>query len=279
MSSKPQTQKLYEKIRRVLILDSTRASAKLLSEMIRAGGASDIIIECDQDSAESLLVDFQPQIVFCEYRGPDLDGAAFVKYLRRSELRCRKIPVVMMTSLVTKAILDDAKNSGVDEFMAKPFAWNDVLRRLNAVFFKPRSWIEAVGYIGPDRRRFNSSEYMGRARRKTDKDSKFADQQQATRILRAAVAALDTDREQAQRSIFAQLGLLVPAVSNTSNPKPKEAVAVIIQALKRNEAHRVALEPYVEILAQHFMIDADPSEYGKDKIIDESNKEPGLDVA
>ena len=90
---------------------------------------------------------------------------------------------------------------------------------------------------------------------------------------------MDTDREQAQRSIFAQLGLLVPAVSNTSNPKPKEAVAVIIQALKRNEAHRVALEPYVEILAQHFMIDADPSEYGKDKIIDESNKEPGLDVA
>nr|6SFT_A Chain A, Two-component receiver protein CleD [Caulobacter vibrioides NA1000] len=33
---------------------------------------------------------------------------------------------------------------------------------------KPREWVEAVAYVGPDRRRFNSADYKGPRKRKAD---------------------------------------------------------------------------------------------------------------
>ena len=38
--------------------------------------------------------------------------------------------------------------------MRKPFTIGDLERRLEAVTLKPRDWVEAVQYVGPDRRRF-----------------------------------------------------------------------------------------------------------------------------
>ena len=52
--------------------------------------------------------------------------------------------------------------------MRKPFTIKDLERRLEAVTLKPRDWVEAVQYVGPDRRRFNSAEYKGPRKRKAD---------------------------------------------------------------------------------------------------------------
>lgn len=252
---KAPSQKLPDKMRRVMIFDSSRTSGKLLNDMLRVAGSTDIIIESDQESAMTLLSDFQPQILFTEYRSENFDGIALTRFLRRSELRCRKIPVIMVTAMATKLVLDEAKDAGVDEFMSKPYAWNDVLKRLNAVFLKPRSWIEAVNYIGPDRRRFNSSEYTGKSKRKSDHDSKFALQQQAMRILKSAIGSLQTDPEQARRSIFTQMGVLVPAVAVSSDANAKAAITELIQAIKADLIDHEHMTAPVARLASYFRID------------------------
>ncbi|MBW8734585.1 MAG: hypothetical protein JF571_09805, partial [Asticcacaulis sp.] len=36
--------------------------------------------------------------------------------------------------------LGEAKNIGVHEMLAKPFAWLDLIKRLQNVLFKPREW-------------------------------------------------------------------------------------------------------------------------------------------
>src|SRR5215217_8938999 len=60
-------------------------------------------------------------------------------------------------------------DAGVHEFLRKPFTSGDLLKRVENVALKPRTWIEAVGYVGPDRRRFNSGEYSGPTKRKSDR--------------------------------------------------------------------------------------------------------------
>ena len=70
---------------------------------------------------------------------------------------------------------------------------------------KSRDWVEAVRYIGPDRRRFNSGDYAGPRKRKSDATiTDSARVEQALRIMRAALHAIDTDPHQAMRSMLAQ---------------------------------------------------------------------------
>lgn len=110
-----------------------------------------------------------PQIVFVEYAGPDLDGPGFTRALRRSQFPCRQAPVIMVTSTSTPSAILAARDSGVHEVLRKPYALKDLVRRLEAVFLKSRDWIEAQAYVGLDRRRFNSAEFDGRRKRTADK--------------------------------------------------------------------------------------------------------------
>jgi two-component system, response regulator PdtaR len=94
----------------------------------------------------------------------------------------------------------------VHEFLRKPYSMKDLVRRLEAVTLRDRDWVEGVGYIGPDRRRFNSGEYAGPLKRRTDGSETPYQQKinQALKIVRAAVAAAETDPEQAMRAMVTQ---------------------------------------------------------------------------
>jgi len=196
----------------VLIIDSSRNSAKMLAEIVRSLGASEFYVEPDGEAAWDRLSLFDPNLIFCEYSESKTSGTGFVRRLRRSNSRSRKVPVVMMATGVTKTMLDEARDTGADEFMLKPYARRDVERRAAAVLLNARPWIEAVDYIGPDRRRFNSSEYKGARRRKADNKTPVAGLEQAVRILVSSVGKLEEDRSQALRSILTQLEVIVPAM-------------------------------------------------------------------
>jgi len=70
----------------------------------------------------------------------------------------------------------------------------------------PRDWIEAVGYAGPDRRRFNSGDYQGPHKRRSDvaASTPAARIEQAVRIAKAAIGAVEMDAAQAFRSLQVQ---------------------------------------------------------------------------
>ena len=78
------------------------------------------------------------------------------------------------------------------EFLRKPFTIKDLLRRLEAVTLRQRDWVEAVGYVGPDRRRFNSGDYSGALKRRSDAQATPDSERmaQALKILRSAIAAV-----------------------------------------------------------------------------------------
>ena len=222
-------QRLAPHLQRVLIVDPQPAAVKLLGDLLRSITSAQIHTAVNDQKAMQLAAMLDPQIIFIEHSGPGMDGARLAKAIRRSEFNCRKAPIIMVTGEATAGAILGARDAGVHEFLRKPFTIKDLLRRLEAVSLKPRDWVEAVQYIGPDRRRFNSGDYAGPRKRKSD-TRKTPDQArvlQALKIVRAAAGALDSDWMQARRALLAQSQDLQKAAVAVGDMRLMDAAAAL----------------------------------------------------
>ena len=198
------------KLKRVLIADPTPASARLFSDIMRDIARSHVWVAANLDRALKVAESCDPQLIVVEVGHEDLDGLTFVRKVRRSTWSCRQVPIITVTGAATAGAILAARDAGVHEFLRKPYSMKDLVRRLEAVTLRDRDWVEGVGYIGPDRRRFNSGEYAGALKRRTDGSETPYQQKinQALKIIRAAVAAAETDPEQAMRAMVTQANAL-----------------------------------------------------------------------
>jgi CheY-like chemotaxis protein len=239
-------QRIEPVVRRVLICDSNAASARMLGDLLKGLGARQIAFEPEERRALEMARDLDPGIVFVERSGPRLDGESLTKRLRRSSYPCRKAPVIMVTADATASSIKGARDAGVHEFLRKPFTAGDLLKRVEIVAVKPRDWIEAVQYVGPDRRRFNSGEYAGPRKRRADAGGSKAEVQadamdRCLRILRSAVHHFTADPAQAVRAIAEQAQQLKKHAVTSANANAAVAVAGLELALSAGAPSRDTL--------------------------------------
>ena len=239
-------------LQRVLIVDPQPASARFVAGLMRDVCRPESWVAETSAQAIELAAEHDPQLVLAELSDGKVDGVALTRALRRSDLGCRKAPVILMTAHATAAGILAARDAGVHEFLRKPFTVKDLLRRLEAVTLRPRDWVEAVDYVGPDRRRFNSAEFKGPLKRQADQAG--ADDAvrigQCVKILRSALAAVDRDPAQALRAMLAQTTELQLVCAASVDARLDMAVnelhrylfeaASHTQRLDRNEAEKRA---------------------------------------
>jgi DNA-binding response OmpR family regulator len=199
-------EKMAPKLKRILVADPEPGAARLFGELMREIVHAHIWVGATTERAMKIAETCDPQLVVVCLGDERLDGLGFVRKLRRSTWACRKAPVITITGVATQGMILAARDAGVHEFLRKPYSMKDLLRRLEAVTIRDRDWVEGVGYIGPDRRRFNSGDYSGPLKRKTDGSETPYQQKinQCLKIIRAAVAAAETDPSQAMRAMLAQ---------------------------------------------------------------------------
>jgi CheY-like chemotaxis protein len=161
----------------------------------------------------------------------------------------------MVTADAFAHTIKGARDSGVHEFLRKPFTAADLIRRVEAVTLKPRDWIEAMSYVGPDRRRFNSGEYSGKRKRCSDATRNSSDAQaraaaidRSGRILKSAVSQFDADPVQARRAIAEQASVLkaTAAVDPAAPPRLAVALAMLELANSRDDAAQGTLTALVK---------------------------------
>ncbi len=153
---------------RVMILDPLPAAARLAADLLKEIGAGQVVTLQGTGRALELAGKFSPQLVVTEYWASDFDGPGFVRALRRASGEARYAPVLMITAEATVESIKAARDSGVHEFLRKPYTAGDLFKRLKNMQLEPRPWIEAQMYVGPDRRRFNSAEFEGDLKRRAD---------------------------------------------------------------------------------------------------------------
>jgi CheY-like chemotaxis protein len=224
--------RLAPHIERVLIVDPYEASAKTAAELMRALGAWRVEVCDGSRRAYQLAESYDPHFVLTEFDGPGIDGIGFTRALRRSAFNCRRRPVVVASAQARASSVSAARDSGAHEFLRKPFSAADLRRRVENVALKARPWIEAVGYVGPDRRRFNSGAYAGAKRRNADRKGDRPQSEterfvQALAILHAAINRFDTDPVQATRAIRTQIETLAALSLALRVPRLVHAVAAL----------------------------------------------------
>ena len=227
-------------LRRVLIVDPQEAGARRLAELARAAGGPQTWAAGANAKALKLAAKGEPELICCALADGPVDGLAFTRALRRSELACRKAPVVLLTASSTAASLLAARDAGAHEVLRQPCARKDVLRRIEAAL-SPRGWVEAVDYVGPDRRRFNSAEFDGPLKRLADQPAPPSSVRigEALKIVLSALDALEREPRQALRALLAQSSELAAAAAETSDHR----LAVANDELHRGLLAGGALDP------------------------------------
>jgi DNA-binding response OmpR family regulator len=149
----------------LLLVDDNEYMRGVLKTVLRAIGVKDIVAV---DSGEAALETLRRQscdIALIDWMMQPMAGPDLVRYLRNSELSPNPyLPIIMVTAHTEIRHITEARDIGITEFLAKPVTAKGLLERIVAIIEKPRPFIRAKEYFGPDRRR-QRKEFRGSERR------------------------------------------------------------------------------------------------------------------
>lgn len=158
---------------RILVVDDNRFMRNILHQMLKTLGAG--VIEHARDGHEALgvLAESEFELVLSDWEMEGMNGCDFVRTLRGDRnARNRLVPIVMVTANGMIHTVLEARDSGVTEFLVKPFSADALYRRILMVIEAPRQFVKTKDYFGPDRRRRSDPEYQGPFRRASDEKSR-----------------------------------------------------------------------------------------------------------
>lgn len=139
---------------RFLIVDDNAFARTLIRRILAQFGAIDIQESRDGASAMAEVKSFKPDIIILDWMMKPIDGVEFVHWLRESkDSPAPFTPVIMVSAFSHLSNVMTARDSGINEFLAKPISAKSLLNRIQAVIEKPRQFVRADQYFGPDRRR------------------------------------------------------------------------------------------------------------------------------
>ncbi len=108
-------------------------------------------------------------IVISDWMMRPTDGIELAKMIRNDRRSPNQyVPIVLMTGFGDKDRVFEARDAGVTEFLVKPFNTRDLYTRLVQIIEKPRQFVRADGFFGPDRRRRSKLGFEGELKRETD---------------------------------------------------------------------------------------------------------------
>ncbi|MEO5337290.1 MAG: response regulator [Magnetospirillum sp. WYHS-4] len=117
---------------------------------------------------EVLRGGFSPDIIITNWNMPEMDGITFAHNIRSDPDSVNPYtPIVMVTGHSEQHRVLAALNAGINEFLVKPVTAKGLYSRLAAVILRPRPFVRAKDFFGPDRRRRHDAAYRGRERRKS----------------------------------------------------------------------------------------------------------------
>jgi DNA-binding response OmpR family regulator len=114
---------------RILLIDDDQKAAGLLSRGLREEGfAVDVAFSAEQ--GESLAAERPHDLILLDWMLPGKDGPALCREMRA---RGERTPVLMLTARDALADRVTGLNDGADDYLTKPFAFEELLARVQAL--------------------------------------------------------------------------------------------------------------------------------------------------
>ncbi|NQW12120.1 MAG: response regulator [Alphaproteobacteria bacterium] len=138
----------------VLVVDDDRASRALTMSLCESIGAVEVQQARSGFEALELLRRFTPDIIISDLVMEEMDGIGFTRRIRsHPESPNPYVPIILLTGHADRRTVFEARDAGVNAFLAKPVSMNSLQKKIAVVLAEPREFIRTEDYVGPDRRR------------------------------------------------------------------------------------------------------------------------------
>ncbi|MGB0670826.1 MAG: response regulator [Rhodospirillales bacterium] len=160
---------------KILVVDDSEHMRKIVCAILHAFHVQRIREATDGADALKIANVFQPDLIIADWQMDPLDGIEMTRMLRRDQSFFNPfVPVIMLSGHTELKRVAEARDAGVTEFCAKPISARTLYARIVTCIENPRDFIRAAGYVGPDRKRHDSSAYRGQERRMASKGDEGA---------------------------------------------------------------------------------------------------------
>jgi two-component system chemotaxis response regulator CheY len=160
---------------KALVVEDNQHMRTLLRSLLNALGITLVYEATNGEDAFALLRDRQPDLIFSDLSMSPMDGLAFAREVRMSKSSPNPyIPIIMVTGHTERHRIEAARDAGVTEVLAKPITAGSLYQRIGEIVDRPRAFVKASNYFGPDRRRLRVADYPGPFRRREDFENDLA---------------------------------------------------------------------------------------------------------
>jgi two-component system chemotaxis response regulator CheY len=117
---------------RVLVVDDLGSARKILRKLLEEIGSFDIDEAADGAQALKKLQTEQFDLVISDWEMPKMKGIELLEALRQDS-KFTQLPFIMITANRTREGVIKASNSGVSDYISKPFDSATLKRKIDAV--------------------------------------------------------------------------------------------------------------------------------------------------
>ena len=165
---------------RVMVVGGRPSGLQVLRTVFGVAGIGNVVAVPESRRAVNLLCNERFAAVFCDDRAELVGGVPFPLAARRGTgVLNPMIPIFLLCSAARRRQVEQARDTGVTDVLARPLSAATVIRKLRIALVHPRPFIAAPDFFGPDRRvrqhgRFDGDERRQRTARKVKVTLKVA---------------------------------------------------------------------------------------------------------
>lgn len=154
---------------KILVVEDMQSMLSLTKSILNIFGFNKVYTANNGAEAYKIFQDEKPDLVITDWQMEPVNGLQLIRKIRKDPVSHNPfVPIILMTGFSERARVELARDDGVTEFLVKPFSAKDIYSRIVQIIEKPRQFVNAGDFFGPDRRRRRNAEYAGPARRSED---------------------------------------------------------------------------------------------------------------
>lgn len=115
---------------KVLLVEDDTSLLKNLAELLSLNGY-EVKPASNGIEAMAILEKWTPDIIVSDVRMPGMDGTTFLSSIKEV-WQLRQLPLIFISAIVETGEVRDIINQGADDFLTKPFSFNDLKNTIDA---------------------------------------------------------------------------------------------------------------------------------------------------
>lgn len=138
----------------VLLVEDDPSMRALVRDVLSAFEVGRVRSVSEGGRAYQLLRGYAADIIILDWLMQPVNGMEFLQRVRNAgDTPNPFVPIIMLTAFTALPRVEECRDAGMTEFLAKPFTPTTLYNRIESVIEDQRLFVRSSSYFGPDRRR------------------------------------------------------------------------------------------------------------------------------